>query len=195
MPGSFSFGRFNRALEKLINIKGGPTLFDVSPSLYPIYAYATGAENRYLEGWNLYHAAIGVAAVAAQFSRVLLRNPAGSGALVVVEWWLVSSLIDWAMTNNQPDLTNLVTGTLNRLDSRSGFSAPSSHFSWDTNATQFPGAAAVIIKQVSANPAGFVQEIPILPGDGLWFASDVVNTAVQVNIRFRERSLESSELT
>lgn len=194
-------GRFSRFVEKLFNAKGGPVLVDIAPSLQMVVSIDSGVENRYLQGWNIYHGSSGVAAVAAQFSRFLLRNPPGSNVLAVVEWINTNSnSIDMAVTTGQPNLANVqAAGTLlRRLDARSGFIDSTLVVSTDNSATQFPGTAAVIIKPNSGTgpymPILSVnQEIPILPGDALWFASDVVNVPIQVNIRWRERALESSE--
>lgn len=192
--------RINRSLEKLFNVKGGPTLVDIDPALRAVQQIGSGVENRYLEGWNRFIGSFAVAAVAAQFSRALIRNPANSNVVAVLESiypFGATAQVDMGIENAQPSLgTVQAAGTLlRRLDARSGFSDAVCILSSDTNATQNPGAAFVPLRRntsaeviVTAN-----QEITLLPNDGWWMVSDVVNVQLLVNIIWRERPIEQSE--
>lgn len=202
MPTTY-VSRISQWIEKRYNAKGGNVITDVDPSAIVQLPVLIGVEERYGQGWNTYNGSTDVAAVAAQFSRTLLRNPKGSNVLAVVEQIFSTLPFDYTMENGQPDLANVQpAGTfLRRLDSRSGFTDSTCVLSSDTNATAIPGAANVLMKYFGTGTAVVQaivtvnQEIPILPGDGLWFVSDAVNTRIAINLRWRERALEQSELT
>lgn len=202
---SINLGRWSRRVERYFNMKGGGGLMDVEQTVRVVLPIASGPEDRYLEGWNIFHGSTDVAAVAAQFSRTLLRNPAGSNVVAVVEQFSSVLPFDYLIVTGQPNLgTVQAAGAfLRRLDARGGFTDATCVLSQDTNATSIPGTAGVLIKYFApAAPQAPIQgiltvnqEIPILPGDGLWFVSDTVNTRIAINLRWRERALEASELT
>lgn len=143
-------------------------------------------------------------AVAAQFSQVEIRNPAGSNTMVVVESFFLNgnttAAIDYVIGNGGTNLATVqAAGTfLRRIDQRSGFTDSVSQLSSTNSATQFPGAASVIMRRPTTANEVIVtqnQELTLLPNDFLFATSDVVNVAISVNLVWRERGLEPSELT
>lgn len=195
--------RISQWIEKRFSAKGGNVITDIDQSAVVQLPWESGVEDLYLKGWNRYIASFAVTAVAAQFSRALLRNPTGSNVIAVVEslWLNPSTAVDYTLENSQPDLATVqAPGTqLRRLDARSGFTDATCVVSSDNNATQFPGSANVIMRRgINSFPEVFVnatQQWTLLPKDGLWIVSDVVNTNLQANVQWRERALEQSELT
>lgn len=199
-------GRFARWLEKFFNLKSAFSVVnDVSSSIQAVLVVHNGVEDRYLQGWDTFQSSTTAAAVAAQFSRFQIRNPAGSGVVVVIEHLSFASSV-FLNINAGPirgatiDLGNVQTGLITELDVR-GRTASSAIISADTNASGSPGAQfAPVVWGVPVNtPFQTIvtvnQEIPVLPGTAYFCVAQTVNIGVTTNIRWRERALEQSELT
>lgn len=193
-------GRFSRWVEKTFNIKGGPALVDLNPSVVTMLPLDKGVDQRYLEGWNRFGVVALQGAVAANFSRVRIRNPVGSNVILVLEQLAVASstadspLVTWGATVT--DLTTLITLTFTRMDPR-GNPQPTAIVS---TAAQAAGGQALLQRSVGTNiTVDFIQtadqEIPILPGQVLDVQSFSANLTLTVTLMWRERALESSELT
>jgi hypothetical protein len=193
-------GRFNRALQKLFSMKGGPPAPQLASEVSATHTFFNGAENRYLEGWNRFGFSGSTGAVAAQRGAAQLRNPVGSNVMIVVEKILFTSaaladapLID--MVTKSTDLT--VSGyTLQRFDAR-GQQNP-------VGVMSVSGTGPAVTTQFyqgsfPANGSLEVitfedQEIPILPGDALVVHSGNLNQSLVFSIWWRERMMEESEL-
>lgn len=195
-------GRFSRWVEKLLNIKGGPALVDLSASVMPTLALDKGVDHRYLEGWNRFAVLATQAAVAAQTSRFRIRNPTTSNVIIVLEQLAVyapvggtadTPFVTWGAAVG--DLGTLVTLSFARMDPR-GQPTPTGIVSVTAGTSTGQAFLARTIA-VNAN-ADFItsvdQEIPILPGQVVDVDSSNVNIPLNVNVMWRERALESSEL-
>lgn len=200
MPTTY-VSRLSQWIEKRYNAKGGNVITDVDPSAIVQLPVLIGVEERYGQGWNRYIGSFAVVAVAGQFSRAQLLNPAGSNVIAVVEsiFFNQSTASAYTIANGQANLANVQpAGTfLRRLDLRSGFTDSTCTLSSDTNATEFPGSANVIMRRGLLGEVVLTPDLQwtLLPRDSLWMVTDVVNTSLQVNIQWRERALEQSELT
>lgn len=193
-------GRFNRWIEKLFNVKGGPTVVDVSHQVMSMLSLDKGVDHRYLEGWNRFAVVANQPAVAAQFSRFRIRNPAGSNMVAVIEQIFVfeaasdQAFVAWGAVTS--DLANLVTLTFTRMDPR-GNPQPVSIVSINAQA----GGGQPLLQRPVTATAGtdFIndpnQEIPNLPGQAVDIQAQVANQPLVTTIMWRERPLESSELT
>ncbi|SRR6266481_352371 len=202
-------GRYNRFLQKLFQLKGGPPSAQLASEVMPVFPFFSGVEHRYLEGWNEYMQWFQVAPVAAQSGAVRMRNPQASGLLVVVEkitYIVIDATADTPAVQHGPintDLATLVINIKNRRDARID-----------------PQAAAVILSQAAAAGSALAsgnklmigvgprtngafsgdfiqtqnQEITIFPGDALQVIGALVNTTFTCAIMWRERALEDSEL-
>lgn len=196
-------GRVNRAVEKLLNIKAGPTVVDVDHRLQLVQQANTApVEERYLQGTDRYALRFFQVAVAAQFAEFQIRNPANSNVLVTlekatVEFAVAGEYLAFEVTSTV-DLATPVTMTFQRWDRRSR-AAPTVIASQTTAAALpantsywgiFGGAntSADMIQTVN-------QEIPILPGDAFALVFSIANANGVVSMWWRERPLESSELT
>ena len=144
-----------------------------------------------------------VASVAAQFSQCQIRNPVGSGVVVVVDRVMVSQGVadTPAVTlerTKTTDFSSLSTVTIS-LDARASGSPVV--MSAGSNAAIQHGAATNQIALVTtfANSAPIEMlgghEVPVLPGDALMAYSNTVNTPIIFSYLWRTRPLESSELT
>ncbi len=194
-------GRFNRLFQKLFSIKGGANVTEVGAEILPVMNIRIGAEVRYLEGWELF--AIGTIAspIVAQTGAVQLRNPAGSGVIAVIEKVNFSSQSAQRITFSQSfggltaDLANLTTPR--QLDPRTRANS-SLQGSNGNNVADL--TAGMFNYPIPANPIPIElvnfedQEWPLLPGQAFRILANTVNTDLTVNIRWRERALEESEL-
>lgn len=197
-------GRFNRFAEKLFATKeGAASLNSISPEIVVAASILNGVEDRYLLGWNRYAQDFTQAALAANFSIGEIRNPKGSSVILVVESLIFRNAtagnvaVVWVVSSAATDQGVVSTGQVIRLDPRGG-PTPSAILSVGTNATA-PAGANMTISLVQATSFQFIQtaaqEITVLPGDAIFMFGQVVNQPVNCSVLWRERVLESSELS
>jgi len=200
-------GRYNRMLQKLLSMKGGPPCPQLATEIAPNISLFNGAENRYLEGWNRIGGRISALGVAANLSAGRLLNPAGSGVIAVVE-----------KASVQASAAASVQLTVER-PAGAGFPLVGSQMPFDSRNQTLAGSAVggvCLVQGKNNNPTLFgiivgsfglltgtqleliqtdIQEIPLLPGDSLDMTLSVVNTNIDVTYWWRERVLEESERT
>jgi hypothetical protein len=193
-------GRFNRALQKLLSMKGGPPASQLSTEIGVQFPLPLGVEFRYLEQWERFGSFNAQAGTVGNFSQVRLRNPAGSNVVGVVEKITFAfTVIDVVTVSLAPVGTDLVTPILtqSRMDARSrgvGALILSQGTPATLPATNLWGAdAAANADQDVILDEG--QEITVLPGDAVTLASNTANTLLRTTIWWRERFLEDSERT
>jgi hypothetical protein len=194
-------GRWNRYLQKLCSIKGGPPSPQLASEIAPTFDVEKPAvESRYLLGWNRFGFGLQILGAVGNPSQIRLRNPTGSGVIAVIE-----SIIVYQSPNDRIQLTytataaDLVAQTVIPLDGRSGTSSSSVRVS-NSNAAATAGLAVYQdIAGISASPPQQVlvtenQEISIAPGFA-WGAQTVAaNISLTANVIWRERAIEESEL-
>lgn len=189
----------NRFVEKLFNVKGGPTVVDINPSVQVTLQLDADNEIRYLEGWNRYGVNVAVGAVAAQFGTVQIRNPAGSNVIAVVESLRFnpaaadSPTLTWGATVT--DLATLASLTFTRIDPR-GNPQPTCIISSTTTTANLAVFAQFNTSTISVE---FIPtphcEYTVLPGQILKVFGGVANQIINVSWLWRERVMETSELT
>lgn len=196
-------GRYNRLIQKLFNMKGGPPARQLASDVAMVMPFFAGAELRYLEGWNRFGQVATTVASVGNISQLRLRNPTGSNVIAVIEKIFVFNLGGAA---DQPvlsqgavlgDLGNIITPTNMRLDPR-GNPQPALIFSQTQGAT---GALAVnlwslplAVGQTAECIVTDIQEFPRLPGDGIHYQSGLTNQQCSMAVWWRERALEDSEI-
>ncbi len=206
-------GRFNRGVQKLFAIKGGPPTAQVSSEVGVQIAYnQMGPDFRYLEGWDLFAGQISLApsvgnANGIQFS---LDNPNALPArltnviAVITRLQIITGAADVINVSENFSPTSDL-GTLNfggiKLDSRIVRSAAALHMS----STQGVVPAFGFFMQQFSTQANIPYEIILpdemgIPMNGIHnvrITSQVPTLNVQwyMNIWFRERFLEDSERT
>lgn len=195
-------GRFNRAFEKLFNIKGGPAVVDVEGSIRGSVPFPFGVEERYLLGVETFAAADSQAAVAANKSAFMIRNPINSGIIVALEKILISpgaagGVLVSVAGSNPADLATAVASH-SRADPR-GRSTGTAIVSRDAPAAD-PGTGFLPIVNVTLTAVTDLittpnHEIILLPQIALRVIQQTLNTALSVTFFWRERPLETSELT
>jgi hypothetical protein len=193
-------GRLNRYAQKLLVIKN-TALHGFTPELMMVLPIFSGVEDRYLQGWGRYALETVTAAVAAVQSGSQVRNPVGSNLVVVIEKLTLQTVTAGGFVISQAastvDLPSSGTGF--RQDSRNNPNS-SALFSQSTAAGTTSLANVILRMNSAANLAFDViitqgQELLIMPGDTVRWVNNTPNEALLASLIWRERSLESSELT
>ena len=197
-------GRLNRWAQKFYAIKSGTaSLTQLVPTVQTVNVVQSGVEDRYLQGWNRFMTQATSPAVAASNSDLEIRNPPGSSVVVVVEQIFTmpaaTSLCQLRLVPTTGDGATILNPGFTRIDRR-GNPGPSSILSIGTATLAAQTESSFRMLQATTNSTtGFInttnQEITVLPGDALFTLCELVNTAMSVGIMWRERPLESSELT
>jgi hypothetical protein len=187
-------------------MKGGPVAAQLASEVQPTFPFFSGAENRYLESWNLFWTVNALGPSVGNNNAMQLRNPAGSNVIAIIEQLrFQDSLANQVYTVSlirapQADLTNIsvVTGR----DSRG---VPSVAGGATMVVSTFAGIAsfATVVQQYGSGTANtdvdsiFTQnqEWLVLPGDTYRITTSVVNSTTRLNLKWRERFLEDSERT
>src|SRR6267143_2652575 len=192
-------GRFNRALQKYLAIKGGPPSAQLATEISPQFQFnAMGADFRYLEGWNRYGFVTGVGPAAAINSTMRFRNPATSNVVAVLEKATISEqaidVLRLGMVTTNADLVVIAPGANNRLDLRQQAAGPMILLS-SSDATHPGSLISTLSTFEPANvPYEFIatddQEIAILPGQAVDIWANTVNVQIVVSVMWRERFLE-----
>ena len=194
-------GRFNRAAQKFLSMKGPASLPQLGSEIMAVWTYFWGVECRYLEQWERFGAQMNVGANAGNAAFFRMRNPAGSNVVAVLEKATISTnvaaaviLMDYAVSS--VDLaTPAIVGA---LDNRSGRSVASLIVS-GTSASS-PAAGTAVNQFVFQNANQMLdtilfedQELTILPNTQVTFRTGAVNQQLLGGILWRERFLEESE--
>jgi hypothetical protein len=198
-------GRFNRYLQKLMGMKGGPPAPQLASEISVSLPLFSGCEDRNTQGWNLFGIVISQPAVGAVTGGIRFRNPTGSNVIAV--FTKLQAINIQPGTADSPTLQNgaiaadlsLAISLANaRLDSR-GNPNPTLIAS-RSNAVSAP-TLANNMGQVSygATPLNYdilqdPMEFPLLPGDAIQWLAGAVNIQLGMAFMWRERTLEESEL-
>lgn len=195
-------GRYNRLMQKLFSMKGGPPAPQLSSDLQMVMALFHSEGERYLEGWDTFGASLASGPVVGQNDCIRLRNPAGSGVLAEVFRWQVfqtaagNQTLNFRIAAGKADLGGAFSSP-GRFDARSIRSSTLLM----SQASGVANTGFLILQQritadpniVEAIPTGLT--LPLLPGDSLDFETSGLNVAVVANMWWRERPLEASEIT
>jgi hypothetical protein len=196
-------GRYNRFLQRLLSMKGGPPAPQLASEIQPqMDVEALPVELRFLLGWHLYQSTVSQLASAANASGVQIRNPLLSGAVAVITSLQIqvgaSELVDISQTFGgvTADLTNVFNGQ--RVDSRA---KPNSTLSPSSFAPVADLAGLIFVSVVGgpANPYEFLNKeydaIPMFPGHTIRIVGQTVNTDLRVHFKWRERPIEEGEVS
>jgi hypothetical protein len=196
-------GRYNRFLQKLLTLKGGPPAPQLASEINAGFVLFNGSENRSLESWQRFGGHQNQAAVAAQQTNLKIRNPLGSNLVVVIEKMLLQeSAGDTAVLSVGADVTNyptvLAATQTARLDPRGPTLASGMVLSAGTNGAQ-AGINMAVIPLIANTGFDFIitdiQELTLLPGDSYNIQTTSVNVQLRWSLVWRERLLEESERT
>lgn len=196
-------GRFNRFAQKLLSMKGPPSLPTLASDLQFVHPVDSGIENRYLQGWDLYCQILGPFTGTGQ-SLAELRNPSTSNAVGVLTRLAFSESVAescaFVLTRNATaDQTTVISTIPRQLDKR-GRGGPSLIAS-DNSGAALTGQGGFSINYWVFTNAGVNvltevlrqgEEVLVLPGDAV-----SINTTSAASLTalfvWRERFLEDSE--
>ena len=203
-------GRFNRALQKELQLKGGPPSAQLASEIMPTYPFFRGREARITEEWRTYAIVLLPVATAGQISGCRLRNPIGNNVIAVIERISFHNrtatddhLLIFVTSKVAANIGDLGGATPNgvSLDSRQAPEGQGSSIrpSSGNSITQFAGSqigqfAAAAFVEVTILVSG-IQELPLAPGSTITLATIGANEALVSSWQWRERVLEESELT
>lgn len=192
--------RVNRWIERVFNARGGsPVVSDVDSSIHVDYDFASGVEDRYLQGWNRFGAAGVIVAVAAQTSSMQIRNPTGSNVIAILEritfhsGAATISQFNISQAARTVDYGSLITPM--RLDPR-GNPGSAMVVSSTANGSTFNTVLALNGNN-STNFEGILTqngEFVLVPGDCVAVTDQTANETLVCSFLWRERGLEPSEL-
>jgi len=184
-------------------MKGEPPAPQLSTEIGTTLNLFSGIEERYLEGWAEFSLHINNTVGAGVNAGVRMRNPPKSNTVAVFERIsFFPSIADNAMIMNHgaqlADLGNIVSGVQGLLDRRGSPSQLIESISTigapGFGNTRWLGAQGAN----QTNPEQMImtqnQEIPLFPGDAIQINSTVQLLSIDVNLKWRERLLEESEI-
>ncbi len=190
-------GRWNRFIQKITDIKGGPPARQLSSEIVFQHPIFHGQENRYLESWDRFGIGATIGPIAAQQSGMRLTNPAGSNVILVVEKAAVTvaatTFANFEYSNVATLLSNALIGI--PMETR-GRTAPTALLSFNVAALATLGQIAQV-SLLANTPYDFIQdqiqEISVPPGGSVQIDENLVNTAMSATFWWRERFLEPAE--
>ena len=168
-------GRYNRFLQKLFQLKGGPPSAQLASEVMPTFPFFNGRENRWLEGWNTFAFARAQVTVAGISPVVRLRNPPTSNIVAIFERLLVFNFNTTSapILRSGPTTTDLPTVFVlgnKRLDPRGAIDS-------QLITSENSGAGGVLLQaRLQGNTGALtffdfiissIGEIPLLPGDAI----------------------------
>ncbi len=199
-------GRFNRALQKLLSMKGGPPSAQLATEITPnIQFNSMGQDFRALEDWYRFGILTEVVSNVGNQSAVRFRNPPSSNRIVVIEKLFAG--------NEAAGIVNFVLETQTVNTDLASVVAINANVSWDkrknvgsalvnsfTNVA--PAALSLGRQGFSLIAGGNVdmiltdnQEIILSPGEAIQVRTITQNTQLDVTMWWRERFFEESEAT
>lgn len=195
--------RYNRALQKLLGMKGEPPAPQLASEIQPSLLFGAGVENRFVESWNRFAQATVTAAAAANQSAVRLRNPGGSNVIAVIEKMTHAfTVADQGFVAHGQALVDLANNfnAATAFDSRQAGAAVLRYSSQNTTPS-VPGlqnqGILCIAHAAAAATVDYIftedQQIVLLPGDALQMVENTVNVAMETTFWWRERFLEEGE--
>ena len=202
-------GRFNRALQKALGMKGAASMNELSTTLQANFSFFWGTEMRYLEDWDQFQFGVTVPAQgAAQPSSLRIRNPSTSGVVAVVEKITIANLAAAANSYSLQsqligtDLVNDITPNIARLDPRFAagqanlFPACALKISFGTGVLTVPSVIGVytlligtMFDLINDEPCHLV----LLPGVAFHLQGGTLNQEMSSTWKLRYRPLEDSE--
>jgi hypothetical protein len=199
-------GRFNRLVQKLLSLKGHASLTQLRGEMGVEIPIFHGAENRYLESWDLFHQPAIATPGAATIFVAEARNPAGSNVIAVF-----SQITYWSPGGDTANPgPNLVISRGETVDQPTAAPPQQIDKRGRTSSTilisENNGAVTSVLNGTLTTigrglaPANtelrfLHQELPLLPGDAFAVRSVVLAAAGIVVFSWRERFLEESERT
>ena len=194
-------GRWNRFIQKITDIKGSPPARQLASEIVFQHPIFHGAENRYLESWDLFGLSTTSFQVIGQNSGVQFRNPVGSNVIAVFQKITMSagaSAIGFTVEyqlglNVDLNVLNVSVPMENRSRSSSTVIVSSNSagaIASGNNIFTAPSNPSTVLVEVIQDT---LHEIVLPPGATLVLSGQTVNTAAFFSAWWRERFLEPAE--
>jgi|SRR5882672_3155766 len=200
-------GRYNRFLQKLMGMKGGPPAPQLASEITAALTLFNGAENRYLEGWQRYCLAVQTGTAAAgNRAAWRIRNPAGSNVVAVIEKIVALAIVatdqpliffNGIATTMPTENVSNISGV--QLDIRGGQTGSTCILSTSVNFGLL-GSNPIMQAQIAVGTQydfliTDVHELPLAPGSEYTLEMNTLANNVGVVCMWRERLIEESERT
>lgn len=199
-------GRHNRFIQKLFGMKGPPPAPQLSGDIQMSHAFFHGAENRRLESWNLWAAAVTVNPGAGNIGAVEVRVPPNTNVLVVIEKVAFSQSqaaaagqeVDLSTGSGAPNLGTVFSSAPRdtRIPGTSQPTAVAATQSGAAVASDFIIGRAIVLPGTTYD---FIvdedQQVVITPSNTIRLVTTLANAGFAVTIWWRERALEEGEVT
>lgn len=204
-------GRWQRYLQKYFGIKGEVVASEMAPEIYAVYSVnEPELEQRFLEGWRSYFRGIQVTSAAGNVAEVILDNvsPIATPVISVVERMIVQ------VSSAAADVLRLaVNGAVGGApvqgvprDTRMGVAQTGSSVMRLSTSTPVGAGDGVEIGRLPGESFNGAQDIyrvvqgprdefSVLPSETRVFSSTGLALTMTVMCWWRERLLESSEIT
>ncbi len=197
-------GRFNRLLQKLLQMKGGPPAPQLASEISPQLSIPDlGVESRFHLGWNSWGFAINTGGAVGTASAAQLRNPANSKVIGVIHKITIESSVaqevDLAVLQGAASLDLASVAGTTSMDQRL-VGPPAGSMIVGSSTTGATGGNIFERVQLQAGVPYQVivyenHEIPLPPGSLVRVTGSLFNQGLMVTFQWRERVLEDSELT
>ena len=195
-------GRWDNLLRRLFPIKDrsiAPIMASELVGQVVVQEWST--ELYKLRGDNLAAALASRSAVAAEFAHIVIRNPANSGNLVILEqvWVAVSTAMLVIMAREGPALVvGFAAVATTFRDSRAGTATAIGEtvatVSTLSNAAGQGGNGFAVVPIPASPGVQFDLPLVLAPGSGLIIRGATANSTLRLTLLWRERVAEPSEL-
>jgi len=192
--------RYDNLIRRVGGIIGpGSKVKEALSELFPtLDVEQTPAELLWLSGWRMAWGGDALNASAGETARIELFNPVGSNKMLTVTDFVVTTnataTIFWTTTN--VSFPSTVSPQKLRDTRRGAFEVPTGEIR----------RLSAVGTTVATNQAAVIASVPfhfrddnaiavLFPGSGLEVGSSVVASTIRVSFNWRERIIESSELT
>ncbi len=208
-------GRFNRGLQKVFQMKGGPPSAQLASEIMPVWMIYHGTEDRVLDDWLRFAGQATSVATAGVAAGCRLRNPLNSNVIAVIELlsFFTRNLASDEVTvdirfDNPTDLSVPNASGPGPLDPRPWTGSPQLTAGGSgLSPLKLSGSAAVFTTNFPflkfAAPTIFTsvnviytpdQELLLLPGMAITLFLGTLNSSHTVSFVWRQRALEDSEV-
>lgn len=197
-------GRYNRALQKQLGIKGEPPSPQLTSEITPILELdKLPLELRFLHGWRVWAAGVDTGPSAGNLNGLRLRNPVGSGVVGIIEKATFNAVgaAESFSLQKQFGTVDLTTPFIAiPRDVRGGPASTSASVLIPSfgNPAATAGGLLFVAQMLASTSYDFItyenQEIVLAPGDSATIYSTTVNVESRMSFWWRERALEEGEL-
>jgi len=198
-------GGINQFLQRRLNVTDTPApASTLAPEVMPVIeVQPPSQEDHFLRGTRICGQGMNQAAVAANYSVVILENPANSRAIVLLDWILLNTsatdgFVDCYLENSANSIPGIGAVGTGVLDGRWGLGTNRSFAIFRAGLDPVAPAISWItfarLRWNGGNPYEVRLPITLSPGRVAMFRTDGVNQRLSMSLVWRERPGQPSEL-